>query len=55
MVSFSKKRKKQPIPEETGPEEIELDEEGLEKARALVSQAKKRQKRKKKKAKKNNQ
>ena len=54
-LPFSKKRKKQPIPEETGPEEIELDEEGLEKARALVSQAKKRQKRKKKKAKKNNQ
>ena len=37
------------------PEEIELDEEALEKARALVSQAKKRQKRKKKKAQKNNQ
>ena len=47
---FSKKRpRKQDIPRVAG-EEIELDEEALERARALVSQAKKRQKRKKKKA-----
>ena len=55
-TSFTKKRKKKEVaPAESGAEEIELDEEALEKARQLVSQAKKRQNRKKKKAKKNNQ
>ncbi len=54
-LPFSKKRKVKEIVPVQEPEEIELDEEALEKARALVSQAKKRQKRKKKKAQKNNQ
>jgi protein MAK11 len=55
-LPFSKKRKtREDHAVQPGPEEIELDEEALEKARALVSQAKKRQKRKKKKGKKDNQ
>ena len=47
---FSKKRKtKEVTPVKAAGEEIEMDEEALERARALVSQAKKRQKRQKKK------
>eukprot|EP00979_Chaetoceros_neogracilis_P006323 scaffold1279_cov253-Chaetoceros_neogracile.AAC.4 len=50
---YSKRRKRKEVPDRVDAEEIELDEEALEKARALIIQAKKRQKRKKKKAAKN--
>ena len=53
-VYVGKKRKSRPQAPQSKDDEIEMDHEALERARALVSQAKKRQKRKARKKKSKN-